>query len=185
MAGEQVVVGVVASYKEALHAVDELRGEGFDDDDISVVARHDEADEAGEADETAAQPPPGEEHGTPGDTPEPESAKNVERGVTTGTVIGGVGGFLAGVGALMIPGIGPILAVGPLLGALGGAALGAATGGLVGVLVDLGVPEEHARHYESRLAEGSVIVTVRTNETRAETASAILRRYEDLAHRVA
>ncbi len=175
MAAEQVVVGVVASYKEALHAVDELRGAGFDDDDISVVARHDDQ----------GQPDPGEEHGTPADTPEAESPKNVERGVTTGSVIGGVGGFLAGVGALMIPGIGPILAVGPLLGALGGAALGAATGGLVGVLVDLGVPEEHARHYETRLTEGNVIVTIRTSETRAEAASAILRRYEDLAHRPA
>ena len=175
MAGQQVVVGVTASYKEALHAVDELRGAGFDDDDISVVARHDEAD----------QPAPGAEHGTPGGTPEPESAKNVERGVTTGSVIGGVGGFLAGVGALMIPGIGPILAIGPLLGALGGAALGAATGGLVGVLVDLGVPEEHARNYESHLSEGGAIVTVHTDEARSETASAILRRYEDLAQRQA
>ena len=168
MPTEQVVVGVLDDYKEALRAVDELRGLGFGDDVISVVARHPDADTS---------------EGTPAGTPEPEDAHSATKGAEAGAVIGAAGGLLAGLGALMIPGIGPILAAGPILGALGGAALGAATGGLVGVLVDLGVPEHEAREYEQRLHKGDVIVTVRTDDEHAPHASEVLRRYEALEAR--
>ena len=172
---EQVLVGVVANYKEALHAVDELRGEGFTDDEISVVARHHE-------DAPAPDPEPDKEDSAAEQVT--ETPDNSGKGAAIGGVVGGVGGFLAGVAALLIPGVGPILAVGPLLGALGGAAAGAVTGTLVGTLVDLGVPEERARHYQDRLHEGEVIVSVHADDAdRAEVAWAVLRKYDSVARR--
>jgi hypothetical protein len=84
-------------------------------------------------------------------------------GMTTGGLLGALGGLLVGLGALTVPGVGPVLATGPLSVALGGAALGAAAGGLLGVLVDLGIPEEVATAYLAHLERGHVLLTVRGN----------------------
>jgi hypothetical protein len=95
-----------------------------------------------------------------------------------GGMLGGVIGLLVGVGALAIPGIGPVLAGGALASVLGvaagtaaaGAGIGAATGGLAGALVGMGIPEEHARHFDHEFRAGGVLVTVaaggRMNEAR-------------------
>jgi uncharacterized membrane protein len=80
---------------------------------------------------------------------------------------------LAGVGALAIPGIGPIVAAGPLAGALSGAV----TGGVAGGLIDLGIPEDKGRQYEENLKQGGVLAVIETSDDKANDASSILRQY--------
>ena len=96
-------------------------------------------------------------------------------GAITGGAVGGIVGVLAGIGALAIPGVGPLIAGGALASTLAGAGIGAAAGaGLLGALVGLGIPEEEARYYESGLKEGGILVTVeaaaRATEARAHSA---------------
>src|SRR5213079_1337536 len=89
-------------------------------------------------------------------------------GAAVGGVLGGITGLLVGIGALAIPGIGPVIAGGALASAFGiaggtavaGAGIGAAAGGIVGALVGMGIPEEEARHFESGFRTGGVLVTV-------------------------
>lgn len=85
-------------------------------------------------------------------------------GAATGGVAGGVIGLLAGIGALAIPGVGPLIAAGPIIAALSGAALGAATGGVVGGLIGLGIPELEAKVYEGKLKTGNYLVTVHARD---------------------
>jgi len=81
-------------------------------------------------------------------------------GVATGGVVGGTLGLLAGIGALAIPGVGPFIAAGPIMGALAGLGVGGAVGGLLGALVGMGIPEYEAKRYEGRLKEGGVLLSV-------------------------
>ena len=76
--------------------------------------------------------------------------------------VGAVLGWLAGIGSLAIPGVGPFIAAGPIMGALSGAAVGGATGGLVGALVGLGVPEYEAKRYDGKIRGGNALVSVHT-----------------------
>lgn len=92
----------------------------------------------------------------------PEDYSATETGTATGGLIGALAGLLVGLGTVALPGLGPIVAAGPLAAALGGAALGAATGGLIGALVDAGVPEEYASTYARHVERGHVLLTVRT-----------------------
>jgi len=96
-------------------------------------------------------------------------------------VVGGVLGLLVGIGALAIPGIGPVIAAGPLVAALGtaaaGAGIGAAAGGLLGALVGAGIPEEEAHLYAEGVRRGGSLVTVSTDESMASTAYSVLRRH--------
>jgi hypothetical protein len=104
-----------------------------------------------------------------------------------GAALGGVGGLLLSFAGLAIPGIGPILAAGPIIAALGGAGIGAAAGGLIGGLTEHGVPEEHAHHYAEGVRRGDILITVRTEGDRAERAAAIMddNGAVDIDHRVA
>lgn len=94
-------------------------------------------------------------------------------GATTGGVAGlGVGaavGWLAGIGALAIPGLGPFIAAGPIMAALSGAAVGGAAGGVIGGLVGLGMPEYEAKRYDAKIREGNILISVHveTSEQRA------------------
>ena len=81
-------------------------------------------------------------------------------GVTAGGAIGGTLGLLAGIGALAIPGLGPFIAAGPIMGALAGLGVGGAVGGLIGALVGMGIPEYEAKRYEGRIKEGGVLLSV-------------------------
>ena len=81
-------------------------------------------------------------------------------GGTSGAVIGGALGWLAGIGALAIPGIGPFLAAGPIVAALAGAGAGGVVGGFTGALVGLGIPEYEAKRYEGRIQKGGILVSV-------------------------
>ncbi|MEA2572883.1 MAG: hypothetical protein QOH93_181 [Chloroflexia bacterium] len=92
----------------------------------------------------------------------------------TGAAIGGLGGLLVGLGVLAVPGIGPILAAGPLAGALGGILAGGAAGGVIGGLSAIGVPEEYARDYAARIEQGHTLISVRTDEVTADPVERIL-----------
>lgn len=136
------IVGVFDTEREATKAIKELQAKGIPSDDISVVTR-DRDDLNTITDETETMAPEG-----------------VATGAATGGVVGGIAGLLAGIGALAIPGIGPIIAAGPIAAALTGAAVGAGAGGLVGGLVGLGIPEEEAREYEGYVDKGKILVLV-------------------------
>lgn len=93
----------------------------------------------------------------------------------TGGVVGGAAGLAASLIALTIPGLGPIVAAGPLVSMMSGAGAGAVAGGLIGALTEAGVPEEHANYYAETLRRGGAIVTVKVDESRADRAAEILR----------
>ena len=136
-------VGVFHDRQEAEQAVQDLLHAGFRQDQIGVVARHDE-------------PPtlPAGAHET----------KAAAAGIT-GVVAGGAfGGLLGAVAAGLIPGVGPILGAGLLAAAVGGAAAGAAAGGVLGALVGLSIPEEDARYYQAEFESGRTLVTVKADE---------------------
>ena len=137
----------------------DLRAAGFSGDDISVLM----ADKAGTRDFA-------HEHNTKA----PEGAAT---GAGTGAVIGGALGWLAGIGALAIPGVGPLIAAGPIMAALSGAALGGTVGGLTGALVGMGIPEFEAKRYEGKVKSGSSLISVHSEDSdETERAKDIFKR---------
>ena len=120
-------------------------------------------------------------------THRPTRGTGAGTGASVGTLLGGGAGLLAGIGALAIPGVGPVVAAGWLIATLTGAGVGAAAGGLLGSLTGAGVPEEHAHVYAEGVRRGSTLVTVRAEEATAAQAEAIMQRYApvDLAERSA
>jgi hypothetical protein len=157
----QTVVGVFDERAQAERAIGELKRAGFTGDEVGYAIRNVAAGAGAAAAGTAEAPAVDETAG----------------GATTGAITGGLlGGLLGAAVALLIPGVGPIVAGGILASALGGAALGAAAGGLLGALVGMGVPEEEARFYQGEFEAGRAVVTVRAGE-RFDEAQAILRRH--------
>jgi len=94
-----------------------------------------------------------------------KAPEGIAAGATSGGVIGGALGWLAGIGALAIPGVGPFIAAGPILAALSGAAVGATVGGVAGGLIGLGVPELEAKRYEGKLKAGNILLSVHTEDS--------------------
>lgn len=86
-------------------------------------------------------------------------------GAGTGGVIGGALGWIAGIGMLAIPGVGPFIAAGPVMAALSGAALGAAAGGIAGGLIGMGIPELEAKRYEGKVMAGNLLISVHTENS--------------------
>lgn len=158
----QKIVGAFNTEQEATHAIEELKQQGFRSEDISVIAK-DRKDVSTINDETGTKAPEG-----------------LASGAATGGVLGGVAGLLAGLGALAIPGIGPILAAGPIAATLTGMAVGAGAGGLVGGLIGLGIPEEEAKEYDEFVEEGRILVLVETDEDRSSNVYDIFRRNHTL-----
>jgi hypothetical protein len=152
----KTLVALYDTFDDAQTSVQDLMEGGFRRDDISVVA----ADEHGQYEPLA---------GTGG-------AGGLGEGAGLGAVLGGVAGLLVGLGALAIPGIGPVLAAGPLAATLTGAGIGAVTGGLIGALVDVGIPEEEARSYAEGVRHGGTLVTVRSSDQLVDRAKDILNR---------
>jgi len=136
------VFGIYTTAFEAERAVDHLLAAGFAHSDVSVLLPDDEATR------TFAH----EKH-----TKAPEGTAT---GATAGGLVGGTLGLLAGIGALAIPGIGPLIAAGPLVSAFAGLGLGGTLGGLVGALVGLGIPEYEAKRYEGRVRDGGILLSV-------------------------
>jgi Heat induced stress protein YflT len=143
MAGKNTAVfGIYKSRNQAEQAVDRLLAAGFSNNDISVLLPDQQSTK---------------EFAHEKNTKAPEGTTT---GVAAGGAIGGTLGLLAGIGALAIPGVGPFIAAGPIMGALAGLGVGGAVGGLVGALVGLGIPEYEAKRYEGRIKDGGVLLSV-------------------------
>jgi uncharacterized membrane protein len=151
----KTVLGVFENTSQAERAVDDLQRQGFNRKEISIVAKE---SKVGRGDRSR------------GDM---EAGQDISGGITTGGAIGGVAGLLAGVGALAIPGLGPIVAAGPIAAALSGAV----TGGIAGGLIDWGIPEDVGQRFEQRVREGKILAVVRTDDNKINEAADIFRRH--------
>jgi hypothetical protein len=136
------VFGIYATAVDAERGVDTLIAAGFPSADISVLLPDNRSTQ-----DFAHQK----------DTKAPEGTV---AGVTAGGIVGGTLGVLAGIGALAIPGVGPLIAAGPIVAGLAGLGVGGAVGGLVGALVGMGIPEYVAKRYEGRVKNGGVLLSV-------------------------
>jgi Protein of unknown function (DUF3341)/Heat induced stress protein YflT len=143
MAGKNTAAfGIYNDQEGVERAVDALKANGYRNTDISVLF----PENSGTKDFAH------EKH-----TKAPEGATT---GAGSGVVLGGTLGWLAGIGALAIPGLGPFIAAGPIMAALAGAGVGGAVGGLVGALVGMGIPEYEAKRYEGRIKSGGILLSV-------------------------
>ena len=143
----KAVFGLYSARNQAENAVEQLRTSGFRSTDISVLF----ADNVGTKDFA-------HEKGTKA----PEGATT---GATSGAVIGGALGWLAGIGALAIPGVGPLIAAGPIMAALSGVGVGAAVGGVGGALIGMGIPEYEAKRYEGQVKSGRILLSVHADDS--------------------
>jgi len=148
---------IATSHDQADRIVDSLKVANFSNSDISALF----------ADKNTTNDFAHEKN-----TKAPEGAV---AGAGTGGLVGGALGWIAGIGALAIPGVGPFIAAGPIIAALSGAAIGATVGGVAGGLIGMGIPELEARRYEGRLNEGNILISVHTeNAEEIERATRIL-----------
>jgi uncharacterized protein (TIGR02271 family) len=164
----KTIVGMFDTLADAHSAVRELVDTGFSRDHISLVA----GDTKGEYITKTGNLS--------------DEMSGAAAGAGTGAILGGLGGLLVGLGALAIPGVGPLIAAGPLATTLLGAGVGAAAGGLLGALVDVGVPEEEANYYAEGVRRGGVLVSVHADdEMMIDRAVNILERHNavDVQHR--
>ena len=148
MAGKNTAAfGIYRDRASVENAVDTLKAENFRNTDISVLFPENEGSK---------------DFAHEKNTKAPEGAAT---GAGTGAVLGGGLGWLAGIGALAIPGLGPFIAAGPIMAALSGAAIGAAAGGIAGGLIGLGIPELEAKRYEGKVKEGNLLLSVHTENS--------------------
>ena len=158
------------NHADAAAVVQALEAAGYSHDDISIVASNSDT-------RYTTGTPVGSTGSNAGVAAE-EGAAGAGSGATLGPVLGGGAGLLAGIGALAIPGVGPVVAAGWLISTLTGAGIGAAVvggvGGLVGSLTHAGVPEQDAHVYAEGVRRGGSLVTVRVDESRAAQAESVL-----------
>src|ERR1700733_4381270 len=138
---------IANSRAQADQIVDQLKSANFSNNDLSVLF----------PDKGTTRDFAHEKH-----TKAPEG---VATGAGTGGVIGGALGWVAGIGALAIPGVGPFIAAGPIIAALSGAAIGATAGGIAGGLIGLGIPEIEAKRYEGKINKGNLLISVHTENS--------------------
>ena len=136
------VFGIYNSGAHAERAVDRLIAAGYSNSDISVLLPDSQSSKDFAHEKNTKAP------------------EGTTTGVATGGALGGTLGLLAGIGALAIPGVGPLIAAGPIMGALAGMGVGGAVGGLIGALVGMGIPEYEAKRYEGRVKDGGVLLSV-------------------------
>jgi hypothetical protein len=142
MSKNESVLGIYSRRSSVENAISVLRDSGFSNSDVSVLLPENLGSR---------------ELATEKETKAPEGAT---AGAGSGAVIGGALGWLVGIGALAIPGLGPFIAAGPIMAALAGAGVGGAVGGVTGALVGLGIPEYEAKRYEGRLQKGGILVSI-------------------------
>lgn len=148
MAGKNTsVYGIYSNEMSVERAVDALRQAGFRNTDISVLFPDNRSNK---------------DFAHEKNTKAPEGAAT---GAGSGMVLGGALGWLAGIGALAIPGLGPFIAAGPIMGLLGGMGAGGAIGGITGALIGMGIPEYEAKRYEGRIREGGVLLSVHCDKS--------------------
>jgi hypothetical protein len=155
----KTVVGTYDNIQTAYAVANDLISAGFSRSDISVVASDPNNEYSAYVDDRFVDP-----------------GNDVAKGAGIGAAIGGLGGLLVGLGALAIPGVGPVIAAGPLLAALTGAGVGAVTGGIVGALVDLGIPDEEAHVYSEGLRRGHILVIAQVPDASADGVTRIMER---------
>jgi stress response protein YsnF len=156
----KTVTALFETYTNANNAVRDLVNQGFERDDIGIMAHESLTDY-----DTRVHD---------------DDTSGAVTGAGIGAAVGGVGGLVLSLTAVVIPGIGPVMAAGPLVAALAGAGIGAAAGGLLGALTDLGVPEEEAHYYAEGVRRGGVLVTVQTTDALADRAASILSRHHPM-----
>ncbi|MGE7718490.1 general stress protein [Priestia megaterium] len=140
------VVGIYKSEQEAIAAVEDLKNQGYATREISIIGQdRKEVDRVTEETDT-------------------EVVDGIATGALTGGALGGLTGLLAGAGALAIPGIGPIVAAGPIVAVLTGVVTGAGVGGLTGALVEIGLSKDEAEYYGNSVKEGNILVLVDEKE---------------------
>ena len=161
----KTVVGLMQSAGEAQSVVRDLQSScGCDREDIGLMAR---GEARGESEGT------NQHGGGNGDV-----SAGALKGAGTGAALGGVLGLVAGVAALSIPGLGPLIAAGPIASALAGAGIGAAAGGLIGALSKIGVPEHEAHYYAEGVRRGGTLITVKADtDQAAECAADVMREH--------
>src|SRR3984957_374069 len=143
---DKAVFAIARNEDQAIRIANQLKAAGFSGNNISVLL----PDKAGSRDFAH------EQH-----TNAPEGAAV---GVGAGAVLGGAFGWIVGIGALAIPGVGPFIAAGPIMAALAGAGVGAAAGGVAGALVGVGIPEYEAKRYEGKVKDGNILLSVHTED---------------------
>lgn len=153
----KIVVGLFDDIQDARMVVQDLKDAGFRTEDISLIAS--------------------DTQGRYSDYLKDEGGEDISEGAGIGAVIGGLGGLLVGLGALAIPGVGPVLAAGPIISALAGAGIGAAAGGLLGALVDAGIPDEQAGYFAEGVKRGGTLVTLQASDQMANRAVDIMNRH--------
>jgi hypothetical protein len=144
----KAVFGIAKSESQAIAIADSLKTAGFTENDVSVLL----PDKKGSRDFAH------EQH-----TKAPEGAAT---GASGGAILGGALGWMVGIGALAIPGLGPFIAAGPIMAALAGAAGGAAAGGLTGALIGMGIPEYEAKRYEGKVKDGNILLSIHTEDSK-------------------
>jgi hypothetical protein len=160
MSGKNTAVfGIYPSYTTVEMGVDGLKAAGFSNRDISVLFP-----------QSAGSKDFAHEKGT-------KAPEGATAGAGTGVVLGGAMGWLLGVGALAIPGLGPFIAAGPIMAALAGAGVGGAVGGITGALIGMGIPEYEAKRYEGRVKDGGILLSVH-----CETSEWVTRAKQVLEH---
>src|SRR5262249_6068346 len=160
MAGKKTAVfGIYQSATQAEVTVDQLMRAGFSNDDISVLLPDNNSTKDFANDKNTKAP------------------EGTATGATAGGVIGVTLGLLAGIGTLAIPGFGPFIAAGPIMGTLAGLGAGGAVGGLIGALAGMGIPEYEAKRYEGRVRNGGVLLSVHCDTSQQITrAKEVLKR---------
>jgi len=142
----KVVYGIYPNRGMVENAVQLLKDRGFRNSDVSVLfSDHEGSRQFAHQKETKA----------------PEGTAV---GAGTGAILGGTLGWLAGIGALAIPGVGPLIAAGPIMGLLAGAGIGGAVGGLTGAMIGMGIPEYEAKRFEGRVKEGGILLSVHCDD---------------------
>jgi Protein of unknown function (DUF3341) len=149
MAKNTSVLGIFSSRADTENAVDLLKAAGYHNTDISVLF----AENHGPKDLAIEK-----------ETKAPEGATT---GAGSGAVIGGALGWLAGIGMLAIPGIGPFIAAGPIVAMLSGVGVGGAVGGIAGGLIGAGMPEYEAKRYEGRMKTGGILLSVHCDDSKS------------------
>jgi Heat induced stress protein YflT len=138
------IVGIYEREDQAVQAVEELKSQGYAQEDISMITNNREMLEKLGIDEPTRS----------------KMNEGAKTGAATGSLIGGLAGLLAGFGAFTIPGVGPILAAGPIAAAFVGGSAGIGIGGITGALIGLGIPEEEANRYEQDMHQEKILVLV-------------------------
>ena len=148
MAGKNTAAfGIYQTQADVEYAVDALRAEGFRNTDVSVLFPENKGTKDFAVEKNTKAP------------------EGTATGAATGGAIGGILGWLAGIGTLAIPGVGPLVAAGPIVAALTGVGVGGAVGGIAGALVGMGIPEYEAKRYEGRIKSGGILLSAHCDDS--------------------